>query len=104
MKEMIRIVLVCAGGYSSRLLVRRIMEEANDRKINITCQSIGENTVTEHMGEFDVLLLAPQVSNMLNSFEKLLDGSVPVDVIDIRDYGTMNGSHVLDQALMLCKK
>ncbi len=33
--------------------------------------------------------------------KKLLDGKYPVEVIDMRDYGTMNGPKVLDAALKI---
>ena len=53
------------------------------------------------MGEFDVLLLGPQVRYMLTNVQKLLNGIAPVAVIDMRDYGTMNGPKVLDTALKI---
>lgn len=36
-----------------------------------------------------------------SEMEKLADGRIPVEVIDMRDYGTMNGKKVLAHALEL---
>lgn len=98
---MIRITLACAGGYSTSLLINRIEEEAKKRKLEVTVQAIGEMTIAEHIGEFDVLLLGPQVHHVLSAVKKLVEGVAPVEMIDMRDYGTMNGARVLDAAIRM---
>lgn len=45
--------------------------------------------------------LGPQVGYQKSEMEKLADGRIPVEVIDMRDYGTMNGKKVLAHALEL---
>lgn len=46
----------------------------------------------------------PQVRFMKSQFEtKLADKGIPVDVIDMKDYGMMNGEAVLGTALSLMK-
>lgn len=50
----------------------------------------------------DVLLLGPQVRYLKGSFEtKFKDRGFPIDVINMEDYGMMNGENVLKQALHL---
>lgn len=98
---MIRITLACAGGMSTSLLMNKMKDEADKRGIEIQIQAIGEKSISEHIDEFDVLLLGPQVRYMLSSVQKLVEGIAPVAVIDMRDYGTMNGPKVLDTALKL---
>ncbi|MCO8284690.1 PTS sugar transporter subunit IIB, partial [Tetragenococcus halophilus] len=50
----------------------------------------------------DVLLLGPQVRFMKGDFEKrLTPKGIPLDVINMSDYGMMNGENVLQQALNL---
>ena len=47
----------------------------------------------------DVLLLGPQVRFMKAQFEqKLAPKGIPLDVINMADYGMMNGEKVLAQA------
>ncbi|WP_224800134.1 PTS sugar transporter subunit IIB, partial [Enterococcus faecalis] len=49
--------------------------------------------------EVNVLLLGPQVRFMKGQFEqKLQPKGIPLDVINMADYGMMNGEKVLDQA------
>lgn len=55
--------------------------------------------------EVDCILLGPQVRFQKTAIEKLAAsrkaGPIPVDVIDMRDYGTMNGKAVLAKALKM---
>ena len=52
--------------------------------------------------EVDVLLLGPQVRFMKADFEKRLEPKgIPLDIINMADYGLMNGEKVLQQALRL---
>ncbi|KAJ75080.1 PTS system, cellobiose-specific IIB component [Enterococcus faecalis MTUP9] len=48
------------------------------------------------------MLLGPQVRFMKGQFEqKLKPKGIPLDVINMADYGMMNGEKVLDQAISL---
>ncbi|MFQ6792592.1 PTS sugar transporter subunit IIB [Thomasclavelia sp.] len=98
---MIRIMLACAGGMSTSLLMNKMKDEAKKRGLEISVDAIGEKTIDQHLGEFDVLLLGPQVRYAVAGVKKILDGKVPFDVIDMRDYGLMNGAKVLDVALKM---
>ena len=91
---MIRIMLACAGGMSTSLLMNKMKEEADNRGLEVSVEAIGEKTLEQHLGEFDVLLLGPNV-------KKILAGKIPFDVIDMRDYGLMNGEKVLAAALKM---
>ena len=52
----------------------------------------------------DVLLLGPQVRFMKSQFEqKLAPKGIPLEVINMADYGMMNGEKVLAQAESLMK-
>lgn len=100
---MIRIMLACAGGFSTSLLMNKMRDEAAKQGIEVTVNAIGEMSVSEHLGEFDVLLLGPQVRYVLNDIKKIVGPNVPVAVIDMRDYGTMNGANVLNTAIKMYK-
>ena len=51
------------------------------------------------------ILLGPQVRFQKAAIEKLAAGrkagAIPVDVIDMRDYGTMNGKAVFEAAMKM---
>ncbi len=98
---MIRILLACAGGMSTSLLMTKMQEEAQKRGIEVTVDARSEKAVEELIGTFDVLLLGPQVRYVQKSMEKMLAGKAPVGVVNMQDYGTMNGAKVLDTALKM---
>ena len=78
---------------------------------NIRCKiKIGrkkEGTVYENyfISMFSWILLGPQVRFQKAAIEKLAAGRkagpIPVDVIDMRDYGTMNGKAVFETAMKM---
>ena len=98
---MIRIMLACAGGMSTSLLMNKMKEEADNRGLEVSVEAIGEKTLEQHLGEFDVLLLGPQIRYVIPNVKKILAGKIPFDVIDMRDYGLMNGEKVLAAALKM---
>lgn len=98
---MIRIMLACAGGMSTSLLMNKMKEEADNRGLEVSVEAIGEKTLEQHLGKFDVLLLGPQVRYVIPNVKKILAGKIPFDVIDMRDYGLMNGEKVLAAALKM---
>ena len=98
---MVRILLACAAGMSTSLLVTRMQEEADKRGIDVSIDAQSEKNLDNFIGQFDVLLLGPQVRYVLPKVTKMLDGKYPVDVINMQDYGMMNGAKVLDTALKM---
>ena len=93
---MIRILLACAGGMSTSLLMNKMKAEADKRGIEVSIDAGPEKGIEDRMGSFDVLLLGPQVRYVSKNVEQICTGKVPFDVVDMRDYGTMNGANVLD--------
>lgn len=77
------------------------LSKAVDENIPAIEEAIGEKTLEQHLGEFDVLLLGPQVRYVIPNVKKILAGKIPFDVIDMRDYGLMNGEKVLAAALKM---
>ena len=71
---MIRIMLACAGGMSTSLLMNKMKEEADNRGLEVSVEAIGEKTLEQHLGEFDVLLLGPQVCYVIPNVKKILAG------------------------------
>jgi PTS system cellobiose-specific IIB component len=98
-----KIMLACSAGMSTSLLVTKMQKAATDTGADVeifaTAAADAENKLaSEHP---DVLMLGPQVRYMQADFEKQAD--CPVAVIDMRDYGLMNGAKVLENALALIK-
>lgn len=57
-----------------------------------------QNKIAENVGNFDVLLLGPQVRHILRRVTKLVGDQAVVDVIDGPSYGRCDGAAVLKQA------
>lgn len=98
------IMLVCAAGMSTSLLVTKMEKaaEAQGVEAKIFALSASEADPEIEKGEIDVILLGPQVRFMLKQFEeKAAAINVPVEVINMQDYGMMNGEKVFATALKL---
>ncbi|MCM3729881.1 PTS sugar transporter subunit IIB [Neobacillus cucumis] len=98
------IMLVCAAGMSTSLLVTKMQKAAEDRGIqtDIFAKSAPEIEFTLQEKKVDVLLLGPQVKYMQKQIEvKLADKNIPVEAINMQYYGMMNGEKVLEQALQI---
>ncbi len=94
-----KIMLACSAGMSTSLLVTKMQKAAEkdgtDVTIFATAAADAENKLDQEHP--DVLMLGPQVKYMLDDFKSKLD--IPVAVINMRDYGMMDGEKVLQSAL-----
>lgn len=100
------IMLVCSAGMSTSLLVTKMQKAADieglDTDIFAVSASDADNTLESQ--PVDVLLLGPQVRFMKDDFKKRLEPKgIPLEVINMADYGMMDGEKVLQQALNLMK-
>ncbi|KTS35792.1 PTS sugar transporter subunit IIB [Pantoea dispersa] len=99
---MMRIVLCCAAGMSTSMLVNKMQHAAQARGLAINIQAVPVADFERILPDADVVLLGPQVQ-----FEaaRLTAIAAPqgkaVAVIDMMDYGMMRGEQVLDKALAL---
>ena len=101
-----RIVLACAAGMSTSMVVSRMEKEATARGLEFEIYAIPEQNLREELqnygNEVMAVLLGPQVRFKLEENKKLTDSyQLPIAVIDTVAYGTLNGAKVLDQALAL---
>lgn len=102
--RMKNIMLVCVAGMSTSLLVSKMQKAAQEQNIEADIYAIAEGEVEKILAtkKADVLLLGPQVRYLKGSFEtKYKDRGFPIDVINMVDYGMMNGENILKQALQL---
>ncbi|NDL66015.1 PTS sugar transporter subunit IIB [Acerihabitans arboris] len=98
------VMLVCNAGMSTSMLVSKMKKNAEERGVDIDIFAISSVSFEEEIAnrQIDVILLGPQVKYMKQQFsERVSDKKIPVEVIPMVDYGTMNGSKVLDFALGL---
>ncbi|EMK5832352.1 PTS sugar transporter subunit IIB [Citrobacter sedlakii] len=99
---MFRIMLCCSAGMSTSLLVRKMVEAAEERKLLVQIDAYGVSEFDIQFPNYQVVLLGPQVKYMLNTLsEKAATQGIPVQAIDMLDYGMQRGDKVLDYALSL---
>ncbi len=101
------IMLVCAAGMSTSLLVSKMQKAAEEKGIDaeIFANSANEADGSLESKDIDVLLLGPQVRFMKSQFEQKVEGTgIPVDIINMQDYGMVNGEKVLQAALDLMEE
>lgn len=97
------IVLCCSAGMSTSMLVKKMQTEAENRKMEITIVAVPKPEIKGYIENADVILLGPQIRYALTEVVEVVNGKIPVDVIDVMDYGTMNGAKVLDKAIGMMK-
>ncbi|MFD1804398.1 PTS sugar transporter subunit IIB [Mixta tenebrionis] len=96
------IVLCCAAGMSTSMLVARMKAEAEKRQLTVRIDAVPVAEFDSIIDDADVILLGPQVQYEAARLSELAAPlGKPVAVIDMMDYGTMRGDKVLDKALAL---
>lgn len=100
------IMLACAAGMSTSLLVSKMKSAAETQGQEVEILAVPISEAEEYMDtkEVDVLLLGPQVRFKETEFkQKLEPKNIPVGIIPMMDYGMMNGAKVLAFAFDLMK-
>lgn len=93
-----KILLVCSAGMSTSMLVKKMQDTANKEGKEYEVEALALSEAETKVDEVDVILLGPQVRFQKAQVEKVANGKVPVDVIDMQQYGMMDGEGVLKQA------
>lgn len=100
-----KIMLACAQGMSTSLLVSKMKEAAQLNDVDVEIFAAPEAEISKYKNEIDVVLLGPQVAYLLEDTKAvLINTGVPVTVINSVDYGMMNGGKVLDTAIQIIRK
>ncbi|MCM8712005.1 PTS sugar transporter subunit IIB [Clostridium sp. SYSU_GA19001] len=96
------ITLICAAGMSTSMLMARMQEAANKQGIEVKIIAMSESKFEDYNEPTDVLLLGPQIAYLEDEIKEQYEPKgIKVSVINMMDYGTMNGEKVLNDALAL---
>lgn len=98
-----KILLVCNAGMSTSMLVQRMEKAAVEKGIEATIKAVSLTIAEKQINEWEVVMLGPQVRHCIAQLKKHTD-SVPIEVIDMKDYGLMNGANVLEKAIQVIKQ
>lgn len=92
------IVLFCAAGMSTSLLVSKMQAAAREMNFDCTIQAYSLNDLKEKGADADCILLGPQVRYQKDKVTAAYPDK-PIAVIDMTLYGMMKGKEVLEQAI-----
>lgn len=95
-----KILLVCAGGFSTSMLVEKMKEEAKKQELLVAIDACGEGMLEQNLPA-DIIMLGPQMGHAEDDVKEKVGNDVPVTVIDMMDYGMMDGEKVLATAMTL---
>lgn len=91
-----KVLLVCAGGMSTSILMKKLEKHAEDKGVEFAINAVG---LAEYKDEwrngYDCILMGPQVA--YRKAEVVAEASIPVDVIPPADYGLGNCEHIFAQ-------
>lgn len=89
------IVLLCANGMSTSLMVKKMKDAAAEQGYECSIEAHSIDDVKEY-ANVDVICLGPQVRFQQNKVKSLVN--CPVMVMDMLAYGEMNGKKILEDA------
>ncbi|WP_028044826.1 PTS sugar transporter subunit IIB [Candidatus Stoquefichus massiliensis] len=94
-----KILLACNLGMSTSLLVRNMEKYAQQIGVEVQIAAEPIAVAEKTWKEWDIIMLGPQVRHVFNRLKDATGGEIPIVIIDMRDYGMMNGEKVLKAAL-----
>jgi PTS system cellobiose-specific IIB component len=94
------IKLFCAGGFSSSLLVTKMQEYAAKQGYDYQVSAYAVTQCKTEGADADAILVGPQVRFDIPKIKKMYPDK-PVESIEMRAYGTMNGKACIEQARKL---
>ncbi|HBI09738.1 MAG TPA: PTS sugar transporter subunit IIB [Franconibacter pulveris] len=93
------IVLCCAAGMSTSMLVQRMKDAAQKKGVEVSVKAVPVAEFKENLEGADIILLGPQVKYEQAKLQAIAEPlGKKVAVIDMMDYGMMKGDAVLDKA------
>ena len=98
------ILLVCSAGMSTSLLVTKMESAAKEAGVDCKIFALPFSDAPRVLEEVDCILLGPQVRYAKPEVEKAIKETgknIPFDVIEMKDYGMMNGKAVYEFAKKL---
>ena len=94
-----KIVLVCNAGMSTSALMKKMRDYAAKVGFECTVDAYGVAEVAKH-ADADCILVGPQIAYQLKRIKELVP-NVPVEAVEPRFYGMLDGEKVIKQAQKL---
>lgn len=99
---MTKILLCCAAGMSTSMVVKKMQKAAEIKGLVVDIKAVGLVEFATELPHYDCCLLGPQIKYKLKDFKIIADEQhKPIAVINSMDYGMMNGEKILNETLAL---
>lgn len=96
------ILLVCAAGLSTSLVVGKMKNCLNETQKNWRIEAHPIENLEDLIDQFDVILLGPQISHKLKSTQQVFASTgKPIDLIPSFDYAMADGKKILQKAIQM---
>ena len=95
---MSHVLLVCSGGMSSAIVLKDLEKEFQKLGEPLRAKAVGSGQAQDEIsaGEWDLVLVAPQVRNRLKTFQQYADRhGIPICAIPPIAYGPLGGSELV---------
>lgn len=90
------ILLICSSGMSTSLVVSRMLKAAKEQGKTHHIWAVSMDCAIDHYKQADMILLGPQISNIVNEIRQ--ESKKPVYVINRENYGKCRGDVILAEA------
>ena len=96
-----KILLVCAGGLSSSIVMKKVRRYGEEIGEEVVIDAVGVAEVSDVWNNYDCILTAPQVRNRFNQIKET--ASIPVAAMAPQDYAIGNAANIVKLAKSLIK-
>lgn len=96
-----KIMLICAGGMSTGMLMKKMEKWAVDKGIELVVKAYGVQSYEEEFQQYDCILIGPQISYKVEEIKSKVN--IPVDQIQSFDYAIGNVDNIMKQVDALLK-
>lgn len=92
------IVLVCSGGVSAAIFMKKLKMLAKEKQIAFTLSAC---SLSQLKAKVDVLLLSPQVAYAKKQLRCYVESEDHILLIDSFSYSSLNAHQILDQIMKI---
>lgn len=94
-----KIMLVCAAGASTSIVMKKMENYAADNGIDLEVKAYAFEEYEDRAADYDVILLGPQISYRLDTVKSTV--TKPADTIAPMDYALGDAAKIIAQAQKL---
>lgn len=104
-----KIVLCCAGGFSTTMLMDSmkavVKKSAKLNEDDFSFVAIPVDILQSEVEDCDVLVIGPQIAHKLDYIKPIIESyHIPYVIVDQEVYGKMDGATVMKQVLIARRK